>query len=95
MRVNIIHGDEDEIVDNNTEGKTCGDADKDGFVSKELLIEIIKMEFEMTLDMEEYLRKSGGDGLDTIENVQRMNGGDRQSAEECRVPLKAARYFIL
>ena len=39
-----------------------GEADKEGFVSKELLIEIIKLEFEMTLDMEEYLRKSGGDG---------------------------------
>ena len=38
-----------------------GEATKDGFVSKDVLIQIIKMEFEMTLDMEDYLRKSGGD----------------------------------
>lgn len=30
-------------------------------MSKEILITIIKMEFELTIDMEEYLRKSGGD----------------------------------
>ena len=35
-----------------------GKANKEGFVSKEILIQIIKLEFEMTLDMEEYLRKS-------------------------------------
>ena len=38
-----------------------GQANKEGFVSKEVLIQIIKLEFEMTLDLEEYLRKSGGD----------------------------------
>ena len=38
-----------------------GGADKEGCVSKDLLIEIIKIEFELTLDMEDYLRKSGGD----------------------------------
>ena len=38
-----------------------GQANKEGHVSKEVLIQIIKMEFEMTLDMEEYLRKAGGD----------------------------------
>ena len=31
-------------------------------MSKEVLIQIIKLEFEMTLDLEEYLRKSGGVG---------------------------------
>ena len=30
-------------------------------MSKEVLIQIIKLEFEMTLDMEEYLRKAGGE----------------------------------
>lgn len=38
-----------------------GQSNKDGYVSKEILITIIKMEFELTIDMEEYLRKSGGD----------------------------------
>ena len=38
-----------------------GQPNKEGFVSKEVLIQIIKLEFEMTLDMEEYLRKAGGD----------------------------------
>lgn len=38
-----------------------GEVTKEGFVSKDVLIQIIKMEFEMTLDMEDYLRKSGGD----------------------------------
>ena len=38
-----------------------GGVDKEGYVSKEILIEIIKMEFELTIDMEDYLRKSGGD----------------------------------
>ena len=33
---------------------------KDGSVSKERLIEIIKAEFELTIDMEEFLRKIGG-----------------------------------
>ncbi len=37
-----------------------GQPDKDGFVSKENLIHIIKMEFELTIDMEEMLRKIGG-----------------------------------
>ena len=38
-----------------------GQVNKEGHVSKEVLIQIIKLEFEMTLDMEEYLRKAGGD----------------------------------
>ena len=38
-----------------------GQSNKEGYVSKEILITIIKMEFELTIDMEEYLRKSGGD----------------------------------
>ena len=37
-----------------------GQPDKDGFVSKENLISIIKAEFELTIDMEEFLRKIGG-----------------------------------
>jgi len=43
-----------------------GDADKSGFVSKEKLINIIKEEFALTIDMVEYLRKIGGDneGID-------------------------------
>lgn len=38
-----------------------GQPDKEGFVSKESLIQIIKEEFELTIDMEEFLRKVGGD----------------------------------
>ena len=38
-----------------------GGSDKEGCVSKEVLIQIIKAEFELTIDMEDYLRKSGGD----------------------------------
>ncbi len=37
-----------------------GDPDKEGYVSKENLISIIKAEFELTIDMEEFLRKIGG-----------------------------------
>ena len=41
-----------------------GQPDKDGYVAKEKLIEIIKMEFELTIDMEDFLRKIGGDDED-------------------------------
>jgi hypothetical protein len=34
---------------------------KEGTISKSNLIDIIKTEFELTIDMEEYLRKIGGD----------------------------------
>ena len=34
---------------------------KEGYISKSTLIDIIKTEFELTIDMEEYLRKIGGD----------------------------------
>ena len=37
-----------------------GSPDKEGCVSKENLIFIIKAEFELTIDMEEFLRKIGG-----------------------------------
>jgi len=37
-----------------------GQPDKDGYVSKENLIQIIKAEFELTIDMEDFLRKIGG-----------------------------------
>ena len=41
-----------------------GQPDKEGCVSKESLIQIIKEEFELTIDMEEFLRKVGGDSED-------------------------------
>lgn len=34
---------------------------KEGTISKNTLIDIIKTEFELTIDMEDYLRKIGGD----------------------------------
>jgi len=34
---------------------------KEGTISKSTLMEIIKKEFELTIDMEEYLSKIGGD----------------------------------
>ena len=37
-----------------------GQQNKEGSVSKETLIQIIKEEFELTIDMEEFLRKLGG-----------------------------------
>ena len=37
-----------------------GQQNKEGCVSKENLIQIIKAEFELTIDMEEFLRKIGG-----------------------------------
>ena len=37
-----------------------GQPDKEGHVEKETLIQIIKEEFELTIDMEEFLRKIGG-----------------------------------
>ena len=37
-----------------------GEADQSGYISKDQLIAIIKMEFELTIDMEEFLRKIGG-----------------------------------
>ena len=38
-----------------------GQQDKEGSVSKETLIQILKAEFELTIDLEEMLRKIGGD----------------------------------
>mmetsp|Transcript_35956 Transcript_35956/g.34976 ORF Transcript_35956/g.34976 Transcript_35956/m.34976 type:complete len:112 (+) Transcript_35956:226-561(+) len=38
-----------------------GMPNKEGTISKNTLIEIIKTEFELTIDMEEYLKKIGGD----------------------------------
>lgn len=34
---------------------------REGTISKNTLIDIIKTEFELTIDMEDYLRKIGGD----------------------------------
>jgi hypothetical protein len=42
---------------------------KEGTISKSTLIDIIKTEFELTIDMEDYLRKIGGD-TDKIEYYQ-------------------------
>lgn len=41
-----------------------GMPNKEGSVSKDTLIEIIKAEFELTIDMEEFLRKIGGSSED-------------------------------
>lgn len=38
-----------------------GQPNKEGTISKNTLISIIKTEFELTIDMEDYLRKIGGD----------------------------------
>ena len=38
-----------------------GDQNKEGTISKSSLIDIIKLEFELTIDMEEYLHTIGGD----------------------------------
>ena len=37
-----------------------GSFDKEGYVSKQNLIDIIKAEFELTIDMEDFLKKIGG-----------------------------------
>lgn len=46
-----------------------GSPAKDGTISKSKLIEIIKIEFELTIDMVDYLKKIGGD-TDEIEYGQ-------------------------
>lgn len=38
-----------------------GEPDKEGYISKDVLVEIIKTEFELTIDMVDYLEKIGGD----------------------------------
>lgn len=38
-----------------------GMPNKEGKISKSTLIQIIKTEFELTIDMEDYLMKIGGD----------------------------------
>lgn len=54
-----------------------GDNDKSGCVSKEMLINIIKEEFELTIDMVEYLRKIGGDneGIDYYQFCVLLDAG--------------------
>lgn len=54
---NVVDGDEylDAYV------ALGGSPSKEGTIRKEKLIEIIKEEFELTIDMVEYLRKIGGD----------------------------------
>lgn len=56
---NDYEGDVDEYLDAFV--ALGGQADKDGFISKEVLVEIIKEEFELTIDMVEYLKGIGGD----------------------------------
>lgn len=46
---NDIEGDVDEYLDAFV--ALGGQPDKDGFVSKDVLVEIIKEEFELTIDM--------------------------------------------
>lgn len=46
-----------------------GKEDKEGSVSKETLIQILKNEFEMTIDLEAMLRKLGGEN-DEVEYYQ-------------------------
>lgn len=46
---NDIEGDVDEYLDAFV--ALGGQPDKDGFISKEVLVEIIKAEFELTIDM--------------------------------------------
>ena len=46
---NDIEGDVDEYLDAFV--ALGGQADKDGFISKDVLVEIIKAEFELTIDM--------------------------------------------
>ena len=41
-----------------------GDPDRTGTIKKSKLIEIIKEEFELTIDMEEYLQRIGGESDD-------------------------------
>ena len=38
-----------------------GDLDKQGTISRQMLIEIIKVQFELTIDMEDYMQKIGGE----------------------------------
>ena len=38
-----------------------GNADQSGYVSKQRLIEVIQAEFELTIDMVEFLKTIGGD----------------------------------
>ena len=41
-----------------------GDQNKEGTIPKTALINIIKLEFELTIDMEDYLHTIGGDDED-------------------------------
>lgn len=65
---------DEEIVDNEY-GMACvtivdafvamgGDPERTGTIKKSKLIEIIKEEFELTIDMEEYLQRIGGESDD-------------------------------
>lgn len=56
---NDNEGDVDEYLDAFV--ALGGEPDKEGFISKDVLVEIIKTEFELTIDMVEYLKGIGGD----------------------------------
>lgn len=56
---NDQEGDVDEYLDAFV--ALGGEPDKEGFISKDVLIEIIKTEFELTIDMVIYLAGIGGD----------------------------------
>jgi len=54
-----IEGDVDEYLDAFV--ALGGQPDKDGYISKDVLVEIIKAEFELTINMVDYLKGIGGD----------------------------------
>ena len=56
---NDFDGDVDEYLDAFV--ALGGEPNKEGYISKSTLIEIIKIEFELTIDMVEYLQRLGGD----------------------------------
>jgi len=56
---NDNEGDVDEYLDAFV--ALGGEADKEGYISKDVLVEIIKEEFELTIDMVDYLKGIGGD----------------------------------
>jgi len=56
---NDYEGDVDEYLDAFV--ALGGQPDKEGFISKDVLVEIIKTEFELTIDMVEYLKGIGGE----------------------------------
>lgn len=54
-----------------------GESNREGHIEKSTLIEIIKEQFELTIDMVEYLRKIGGDneGIDYCQFCVLLDAG--------------------